>query len=103
MNRDLHALCTFFRELNIRLTLLTTGLLLQRRAAEVAALFDDVIVSIDGPPASSRCYPPSAWLFRSDPVGSRCGTCSPAGHANHFQKYRAKAQPCIACERPFAA
>ena len=51
MNRDLHALCTFFRDLNIRLTLLTTGLLLQRRAAEVAALFDDVIVSIDGPPA----------------------------------------------------
>jgi Fe-coproporphyrin III synthase len=51
MNRDLHALCTFFRDLNIRLTLLTTGLLLQRRAAEVAALFDDVIVSIDGSPA----------------------------------------------------
>lgn len=51
MSRDLHALCTFFRDLNIRLTLLTTGLLLQRRAAEVAALFDDVIVSIDGPPA----------------------------------------------------
>jgi MoaA/NifB/PqqE/SkfB family radical SAM enzyme len=49
MNRDLHALCAFFRELNIRLTLLTTGLLLQRRAAEVAAQFDDVIVSLDGP------------------------------------------------------
>src|ERR1700685_4353434 len=48
MNRDLHALCTFFRELNIRLTLLPTGLFLQRRAAEVAALFDDVIISIDG-------------------------------------------------------
>src|SRR3984957_6213065 len=49
MNRDLHAVCTFFRELNIRLTLLTTGLLLERRAAEVASLFDDVIVSLDGP------------------------------------------------------
>jgi Fe-coproporphyrin III synthase len=51
MNRDLHAVGTFFRELNIRLTLLTTGLLLQKRAAEAALLFDDIIVSIDGPKA----------------------------------------------------
>src|SRR3954447_25501604 len=28
MHSDLHSLCTFFRELNVRLTLLTTGLLL---------------------------------------------------------------------------
>jgi hypothetical protein len=34
---------------NIRLTLLTTGLLLLKRANDVATLFDDVIVSIDGP------------------------------------------------------
>ena len=38
-----------FSNLGIRLTLLTTGLLLARRAADVAALFDDVIVSLDGP------------------------------------------------------
>jgi Fe-coproporphyrin III synthase len=49
MNRDLHGVCTFFRELSIRVTLLTTGLLLKKRAAQVASLFDDVIVSIDGP------------------------------------------------------
>jgi radical SAM protein with 4Fe4S-binding SPASM domain len=49
MNRDLPALCTFFRELGIRVTLLTTGLLLERRAAEVAICFDDIIVSLDGP------------------------------------------------------
>ena len=49
MNRDLRALCEFFRDLDIRLTLLTTGLLLQKRAAEVAFLFDDIIVSLDGP------------------------------------------------------
>jgi MoaA/NifB/PqqE/SkfB family radical SAM enzyme len=49
MHSDLPALCNFFRELNIRLTLLTTGVLLSRRAAEVATLFDDVIVSLDGP------------------------------------------------------
>ena len=51
MHSDLHSLCGFFRDLGIRLTLLTTGLLLPRRAADVAGLFDDVIVSLDGPPA----------------------------------------------------
>jgi MoaA/NifB/PqqE/SkfB family radical SAM enzyme len=50
MNHDLSALGTFFRELGIRLTLLTTGLLLERRARDVSACFDDVIVSLDGPP-----------------------------------------------------
>jgi len=51
LNTDLAGICEFFRPLNIRLTLLTTGLLLKKRAEEVAASFDDVIVSIDGPAA----------------------------------------------------
>ena len=49
LHGDLGALCDFFREQNIRLTLLTTGLLLLKRAKEVSRLFDEVIVSIDGP------------------------------------------------------
>src|SRR5215469_10137992 len=49
LHSDLRSLCLFFRELNIRLTLLTTGLLLSRRALEVAELFDEIIISIDGP------------------------------------------------------
>ena len=49
LHSDLRSLCTFFCELNIRLTLLTTGLLLSKRASEVAELFDEVIISIDGP------------------------------------------------------
>ena len=49
LHADLRSLCKFFRALGIRLTLLTTGLLLSRRASEVADLFDEVIVSIDGP------------------------------------------------------
>jgi len=49
LHSDLRALCDFFRELNIQLTLLTTGLLLLKRANDVSALFDEVIVSIDGP------------------------------------------------------
>jgi MoaA/NifB/PqqE/SkfB family radical SAM enzyme len=49
LHGDLGALCRFFRKEQIRLTLLTTGLLLLKRADEVSTLFDDVIVSIDGP------------------------------------------------------
>jgi MoaA/NifB/PqqE/SkfB family radical SAM enzyme len=50
LHSDLPALCALFREDGIRLTLLSTGLLLKKRAAEVAEMFDDVIVSLDGPP-----------------------------------------------------
>ena len=51
MHSGLRALCSFFRELDIHLTLLTTGLLLKKRAREVTDLFDDIIVSVDGPEA----------------------------------------------------
>jgi MoaA/NifB/PqqE/SkfB family radical SAM enzyme len=50
LNRELDAICRFFRELGLRITLLTTGLLLQKKADIVAVGFDDIIVSIDGPP-----------------------------------------------------
>jgi Fe-coproporphyrin III synthase len=49
LHNDLGELCGFFRDLKIHLTLLTTGLLLLKRAEEVARGFDDVIISIDGP------------------------------------------------------
>ncbi|WP_158944195.1 radical SAM protein [Granulicella sp. S190] len=49
LHNDLAALCHFFRDQGIRTTLLTTGLLLWKRAVDVATLFDDVIVSLDGP------------------------------------------------------
>jgi Fe-coproporphyrin III synthase len=50
LHNDISALSNFFRDQQIHLTLLTTGLLLHKRAEEVATLFDDVIVSLDGPP-----------------------------------------------------
>jgi Fe-coproporphyrin III synthase len=49
LHTDLVPLCRFLQTLNVRLTLLTTGLLLFRRAREVTEYFDEVIVSIDGP------------------------------------------------------
>ena len=51
LNQDLRSLCEFFCEENIRLTLLTSGLLLHRRARDVVDCFDDVIISLDGPAA----------------------------------------------------
>jgi MoaA/NifB/PqqE/SkfB family radical SAM enzyme len=51
MHSQLFALCAPLKELGIRITLLTTGLLLSRFAGDVAREIDDVIVSLDGPRA----------------------------------------------------
>ncbi len=50
MHSNLISLARICREQGIRLTLLTTGLLLERYAEMVTRWIDDVIVSIDGPP-----------------------------------------------------
>jgi MoaA/NifB/PqqE/SkfB family radical SAM enzyme len=49
LNREWPQLCSLLQRENIRLTLLTTGLLLGKHAVQIAALFDDIIVSLDGP------------------------------------------------------
>ncbi len=49
MNPALPSVCAVLRQEGIRLTLLTTGLLLKKQAKEVASSFDDIIVSLDGP------------------------------------------------------
>jgi MoaA/NifB/PqqE/SkfB family radical SAM enzyme len=49
MHHDLFRLAGILRSKNIRLTLLSTGLLLKRYAREIAECIGDVIVSLDGP------------------------------------------------------
>jgi Fe-coproporphyrin III synthase len=49
LNQELPSLCAILRRENIRVTLLTTGLLLTKCAGHVCDSFDDVIVSLDGP------------------------------------------------------
>ncbi len=49
MHSDLFRLCRILRERGIRVSVLSTGLLLERHAAAIAANVDDVIVSLDGP------------------------------------------------------
>jgi Fe-coproporphyrin III synthase len=51
LNPELATLCSILKAEEIHLTLLTTGLLLTKCAAQVADSFDDVIVSLDGPQA----------------------------------------------------
>jgi len=50
MHSDLFRLARLLKSANIRVTLLSTGLLLERRAPEIVGHIDDVIVSLDGPP-----------------------------------------------------
>jgi MoaA/NifB/PqqE/SkfB family radical SAM enzyme len=49
MHSDFVGVAKLFRSVGIRLTLLTTGLLLSKYADSVARSFDEVIVSVDGP------------------------------------------------------
>ncbi len=49
MHSDLFRLCAILRPLGIRLTLLSTGLLLKRHARRIVENLDEVIVSLDGP------------------------------------------------------
>jgi Fe-coproporphyrin III synthase len=51
LNRGLFSLAAMLRAENIRVTLLTAGLLLESDAEKIASTIDDLIVSLDGPPA----------------------------------------------------
>jgi len=49
LHSRLEGLCSFLRTCGVHITILTTGLLLTKRAEAVAAWVDEVILSIDGP------------------------------------------------------
>ena len=49
LHRNLWALCERLRREGIRITLVTTGLLVETHADSIAGTVDDLIVSIDGP------------------------------------------------------
>lgn len=52
MRRDFPEICETFRRLGIKQTLLTNGLLLEKRLEEIAGHFAEIIVSVDGPDAN---------------------------------------------------
>ena len=49
MHQNLWSLCNLLRENDMKLTLLSTGLLLEKNVSEILKNFHEVIVSIDGP------------------------------------------------------
>jgi MoaA/NifB/PqqE/SkfB family radical SAM enzyme len=49
LHRNFQRLCAMLKECGVRITLLTSGLLLASRAGMIAAEVDEVIVSLDGP------------------------------------------------------
>lgn len=49
LNRDVWALCEQLQASGIRVTLVTTGLLIERHAAAIARHADTVVISLDGP------------------------------------------------------
>lgn len=49
LHRNLWALCERLRALGARITLVTTGLLIESHAAAIARLVDTVVISLDGP------------------------------------------------------
>ena len=51
LHTDFDGLCAFLISCGVRITLLTTGLLLAKRAESVASFVDEIIVSLDGPQA----------------------------------------------------
>jgi MoaA/NifB/PqqE/SkfB family radical SAM enzyme len=48
LHRNLWALCNRLRAARIKITLVTTGVLIERHAADIAAAADTVVVSLDG-------------------------------------------------------
>ena len=50
LHRNLWALCDTLRDENIRVTLVTTGLLVAPHVDEIARHVDQLVISIDGPP-----------------------------------------------------
>ena len=62
MHSGLFRLCRVLRRRKIHITLLSTGLLLERYQHAVAEHIDDVIVSLDGPPEVHDLIAASAAL-----------------------------------------
>ena len=86
MHSNLWTLCALLKELPVRITLLSTGLMLERHAVEILQWCDEVIVSLDGsrevhdairnvPRAYERLAQGVAALKRLDPGFRVTGRC----------------------------
>jgi MoaA/NifB/PqqE/SkfB family radical SAM enzyme len=69
MHSDLWSLIELLRERQIRITLLSSGPLLGRYAASLVKSVDDVIISLDGPPAIHNSIRGVPGIFEITAVG----------------------------------
>jgi Fe-coproporphyrin III synthase len=82
MHSDLFRLAAMLREIGIRTTILSTGLLLARNAARIMETTDEVIVSLDGPaeihdeirrvPGAFEKLAEGVRAIAGHPVSARC-------------------------------
>jgi MoaA/NifB/PqqE/SkfB family radical SAM enzyme len=82
MNPQLRRICGLLRGSGVRITLLSTGLLLNRFAADLPGMIDELIVSIDGPreihdrirrvPGAFDALAAGVSRLRGIPVAARC-------------------------------
>jgi MoaA/NifB/PqqE/SkfB family radical SAM enzyme len=91
MHSDLFRLCRILRTRGIRVTILSTGLLLEKHARAIADNVDDVIVSLDGPaeihdsirrvPGAFALLASGVRALRGVPIAARC-TVQRLNHAH---------------------
>ena len=77
MRRDFHEICRVYRDLGVRQTLLTNGVLLEKRLEEVAPFLEEIIVSVDGPDEKTHNAIRGRDSFGQILKGIRKAACSP--------------------------
>ena len=79
LRRDLPEICSVFKRQGVKQTLLTNGLLLERRLEELRGMFSEIIVSIDGPDEETHDAIRGAHSFQQIVKGVRLATKIAAG------------------------
>ena len=90
LRRDLPQICSIFNQIGVRQSLLTNGLLLEKRLPELSGFFSEIIVSIDGPDAeahnSIRGIPSFDQIVKGVKFATRTGGHAPVSIRTVVQK-----------------
>jgi len=95
LNREWPQLCLMLQREQIRLTLLTTGLLLEKYAAQIAESFDDVIVSLDGPEKVHNAIRRMDKAFSMLQSGAAAIRCERPSFAITARNHHTKSESCL--------
>jgi MoaA/NifB/PqqE/SkfB family radical SAM enzyme len=72
LHSHFHELCILLKQCNVRITLLTTGLLLLKKADDIVDCIDEIIVSLDGPEETHNAIRriPRAYQLMQDGIAA---------------------------------